>query len=75
MNESKIKKFWERNRSLIVFGAMGYFILSTVLAIIFGTLFLYWGDAYYVYGLVLFALAFAWGCVAFALVRVRKKTS
>ena len=75
MSESKIKEFWKNNRSLIVFLLIIFFVSSTVIEIVFGILFLYWGNEYYIYGLVLFAIAFAWGCVSFALIRVRKKTS
>ena len=75
MTGSNIQEFWKRNRSLFVFGMMIFFILSTIVEVVLGIFFLYWGQAYYVYTLILFSSAFASGCIAFGLVRARKKTS
>lgn len=75
MTDSNIQGFWKRNRSLFVLGMMIFFILSTIIEIIIGILFLFWDQEYYFYTLTLFASAFVSGCFAFALVRSRKKTS
>ncbi|MHA1203274.1 MAG: hypothetical protein ACTSQ4_12245, partial [Candidatus Heimdallarchaeaceae archaeon] len=63
------------NRSLIVYGMIIFFTLSTIAEIIIGILFLYWGQEYYFYTLGLFASAFVSGCIAFGLVRSWKKAS
>ena len=76
MSDSKIVEFWEKNRSLIVFGLMIFFILSTVIETVFGILFLYWGGVDGIlYGTILLGGAFVFGCIAFALVRFRNKAS
>jgi len=76
MTDSRIQEFWKRNRTLIIFGLIIFFILSVVVEVILGIVFLYRGEIIdYVYALAFFGSAFVSGCFAFALVRIRKKTS